>query len=248
MSLQEKVLTGKQLRPLRVIVYGPGGIGKSFWASQWKESLILDIEGGLGGIDCASIPLIGKPWSEILSTLTELATEEHDYKTIVLDSLDWLERLMHIDICQVRGCISIGDLQYGAGYVQALSYFEELVQHMEALRAKGMNIVLICHASIKEMKDPTAHLYSKYQLALNAKAAEKMYQWADCVLFAKQEISVTTEKKDFGGVRKRAGGGERRMYCNDSPTYHAKNRYDLPDEMPLDYEVFRNHITAYFGE
>ncbi len=126
MSLQEKVLTGKQLRPLRVIIYGPGGIGKSFWASQWKESLILDIEGGLGGIDCASIPLIGKPWSEILSTLTELATEEHDYKTIVLDSLDWLERLMHIDICQVRGCISIGDLQYGAGYVQALSTLKSL--------------------------------------------------------------------------------------------------------------------------
>jgi len=248
MSFKDNILKGKQLKPMRVILHGPGGIGKTYWTAQWKKSLILDIEDGLGGIDCESLPLKDKNWNEILELLGELSTEKHDYKTIVIDSLDWLERLMHIDICNVRGCVSIGDLQYGAGYVQALSYFEKMVQALELLREKGMNTVLVCHSQVKEVKDPTAQLYSKHQLALNAKAADKMYQWADCVLFAKQEINVTTEKKDFGGTRKRAGGGERRMYCNDSPTFMAKNRYDLPDEMPLDYEIFRNHITAYFGE
>ena len=244
----DHIITRKRMKPLRVLLYGPGGIGKSYWAAQWNNSVILDLEDGLGGIDCASLPMRDAEWEDILHALNMLAQEKHDYKTVVIDSLDWLERLMHHDICNQRGCVSIGDLQYGAGYVQALSYFEKLVKYMELLREKGMNTVLICHAATKDVKDPTTQLYSKWQLALHQKAAEKMFQWSDCTLFAKQEINILTEKKDFGGQRKRAGGGERRMYCNDAPTYQAKNRYDLPDEMPLDYEVFKNHITAYFGE
>ena len=244
----DQIISGKRPKPLRVLIYGPGGIGKSYWAAQWRNSLVLDIEDGLGGIDCASLPLKGAEWATVIDALEMLANEEHEYKTVVIDSLDWLERLMHLDICIQRGCASIGDIQYGAGYVQALTYFEKLVKHLEDLREQGMNIVLICHAATKEVKDPTAQLHNKWQLALHKQAAEKMYQWSDCTLFAKQEITILTEKKDFGGQRKRAGGGERRMYCNDSPTYQAKNRYDLPDEMPLDYEIFRNHITNYFKE
>lgn len=244
----KQIRSGKRKDPLRVLLYGPGGIGKSYWAAQWPDSIVLDIEDGLGGIDCSSLSLKEANWENILEALNMLAEEEHQYRTVIIDSLDWCERLMHIDIANDRGVGSIGDLQFGAGYVQALSYFERMIKYLELLRSKGVSIVLLCHAKVVSANDPMAAQYQRFGLSLNAKAAEKMAQWADCVLFARMEISLVTEQKDFGGTRKRAGGGERRLYCNESPSFTAKNRYALPDEMPLEYPVFANHINSYFGD
>ena len=41
------------------------------------------------------------------------------------------------------------------------------------------------------------------------------------------------------GKAKAKGRAKRKMHANHRPTYDAKNRYDLPDDMDLDFEPLR---------
>ncbi|MCS6901519.1 MAG: MAPEG family protein, partial [Myxococcales bacterium] len=78
------------LRPLRVVLYGVEGVGKSTFASQAPDPIFLCAEEGAVGLDVARFPT-AHTWIEVLEAIRVLTHEEHPYKTLVIDSLDWLE-------------------------------------------------------------------------------------------------------------------------------------------------------------
>ena len=101
-----QIIQGKQGRPRRVMLYGTHGIGKSTWAAEAPSPIFLQCEEGLDDIGVDRTPLLST-FGDVSSALSWLASNEHEYRTIVIDTLDWLERLVHDECCQKHGKNSI---------------------------------------------------------------------------------------------------------------------------------------------
>jgi len=244
MGLLEKVMCGKAPAPRRVMLYGTHGIGKSTFASCAPKPIFLQTEDGLGEIDCDKLPLV-TTFAEAMGALSELYTEKHPYQTIVVDSLDWLERLIWAEVCRKRNVENIEEIGYAKGYVFSLTQWREFLEGLSALRAdRGMTAVLIAHARIERFENPETESYDRYVPRLHKLAAAIVQEWCDEVLFA--TYKVYTKQSDEGFNRKRTqgvGSGERIIRTQERPAHVAKNRLNLPDELPLDWNTYAQHMA-----
>ena len=245
MSALASIITGAKPGPRRMLVYGTAGIGKSTFAACAPAPIVVQTEDGLGEIDCHKFP-VAASFDEVMSHLGALYQEEHAYRTVVIDSLDWLERLIWAKVCSVRQVASIEDIGYGKGYTFALQYWRDILDGLSALRdRKGMTVVLIAHAKIERFEDPTCDAYDRYVPRLHKTAAAMVAEWCDEVLFA--SYKVFTKATDEGFNQKRVqglGSGERVLKTTERPAHLAKNRLNLPDELPLAWADFARHLTA----
>ncbi len=245
MKLLQQVTSGRGPAPRRVMLYGTHGIGKSTFASCAPKPVFIQTEDGLGEINCAKFP-VTTTFDQAMQALSELYTDEHPYRTVVVDSLDWLERLIWTDVCRKRNVESIEDIGYAKGYVFAMSQWREFLEGLSALRSdKGMTTVLIAHARIERFENPETDSYDRYVPRLHRLASQVLQEWCDEVLFA--TFKVFTKQTDEGFDRKRnqgIGTGERVLRTVERPAHVAKNRLSLPEEMPLDWNVYAQHMTT----
>lgn len=244
MSLLTSIHTGRTAQPPRLMVYGQEGVGKSTFAAQVPEAVFIQTEDGLGQIDCAKFPLC-ETFRDVLAQLTALRDEAHDFKTVALDSLDWLERLIHDDICSAYGVNSIekADGGYGKGYVHALTHWRTVLGLLDDLRARGMAIILLAHAKIERFEDPENPAYDRYSPRLHKTASALITEWADAVLFAQRRLRVSKEGQRTVAAPIGPDGGERLLRTVGGPGCVAKNRYALPSELPLNFEALLPHLT-----
>ncbi|GAB4232403.1 MAG: hypothetical protein OHK0028_07840 [Deltaproteobacteria bacterium] len=244
MKLLEQVMSGKTPAPRRVMLYGTHGIGKSTFASCAPNVVFLQTEDGLGEIDCDKFP-VATTFHEAMKALSELYTEPHPYQTVVVDSLDWLERLIWTEVCRKRNVESIEDIGYAKGYIFALTQWREFLEGLTALRAdRGMTAILIAHARIERFENPETESYDRYVPRLHKLAAAVVQEWCDEVLFA--TYRVHTKQNDEGFNRKRTQGigtGERIIRTQERPAHVAKNRLNLPEELPLDWNAYAYYLT-----
>ncbi len=244
MTLLDQIHSGRNPAPRRVLLYGTQGIGKSTFGSMSDKPIFVQTEDGLGEIDCDKFPL-SESFDESLAALTELYSHEHPYRTVVVDSLDWLERLIWADVCRKRNVESIEDIGYAKGYVFALSQWRDFLEGLSALRRdKGMTVVLVAHARIERFENPETETYDRYVPRLHKLASAVVQEWCDEVLFATYKIH--TKQTDEGFNRKRTHGlgtGERIVRTVERPAHVAKNRLNLPDELPLDWSAFSQFLN-----
>jgi len=229
-------------KPPRIVIYGAGGIGKSTFAADAPNPVFLDIENGLDGIECAKIKI--PSWEVLGSAMLALQGQDHEFKTVVIDSIDWLEQLIHKHVAELHGVKSVTDISYGRGYGESLVYIERLLNGLTRLRdEKGMTIILIAHDQIKRYDDPMGDGYDRHQLKLHEKAGAKVFEWADAVLFAKTKTLTKSSQEGFKKSVKAIDAG-RVIYTNDSPAFMAKHRASLalPDEIPLSWEAFISNV------
>ena len=173
----------------------------STWGAQSENPIFIQTEDGLGKIDCARFPL-AEDYAQVITALSELYAEEHDYRTVVIDTLDWLERLIWADVCRKRGVENIEDIGYAKGYTFALSQWREVLDGLQALRnERGMMVILIAHCQIDKFQSPVADTYDRYAPRLHKHASAVVHEWADEVLFA--TYRVDTKQVDEGFDRKR---------------------------------------------
>jgi hypothetical protein len=199
-------------------------------------------------------PLATK-YDDVLSALAELRQESHEYETVVIDSLDWLERLVFDRLCSEHNTTSIEQVAggYSKGYTLALSLWREIIEHLNALRnERGMVVLLIAHSKVERFEDPESSPYDRYSPRLHKHSAALVSEWCDAVLFATRKIR--TQSEDAGFNRKRTiahaigkGGGERILRCVGGPSCVAKNRYGIVDELPLSWAAFVQAITQSQG-
>jgi hypothetical protein len=175
-----------------------------------------------------------------MDALASLYTEAHDFKTVVVDSADWLEPLVWNKACRDNGWASIEDAGYGKGYVAALSLWRQYIDGLNALRDdRGMTVVQIAHTDIKRFDSPEHDPYDRYVIKLHNRAAALLQEHSDIVLFANYRIS--TVKADVGfnkKVNRALGSGERVIHTAERPAFLAKNRYGLPETLSLDWQTF----------
>ena len=237
-SFLDSITTGLTPKPRRTMIYGVPAVGKSSFAAMADSPIFIQTEEGLGDIDCAKFPL-AKSYEEVLGALEGLYSMSHEYKTVVIDSLDWLERLIHSHVCLKKNVASIEDIGYGKGYLFALTYWKEILDGLSALRDdKNMGVLLIAHSQIVRFEAPDQEAYDRYSPRLNKAANAMIQEWCDEVLFANYQI-VTKVADD--GKRKRTvpvGKGERVLHTTERPAFVAKNRLNMPEEIELDYSVY----------
>jgi hypothetical protein len=245
MSVLSTIVSGATPGPRRMLVYGTAGIGKSTFATCAPAPIVIQTEDGLNEIVTSKFP-VAQSLDEVMQALAGLYSEPHEFRTVVIDSLDWLERLIWAKVCQTRQVATIEDIGYGKGYAFALSHWRDVLDGLSALRtARGMTVVLIAHARIERFENPETEAYDRYVPRLHKTAAAIVAEWCDEVLFA--SYRVFTKATDEGFNQKRVqglGNGERVLRTTERPSHLAKNRLNLPDELPLAWSEFAKHLPA----
>jgi hypothetical protein len=225
-------------KPPRLMTYGTHGMGKTTFGSGAPNPIFILTEDGLGQIDVPHFPL-AKSFGEVKEALAAL-TEEHDYQTVVIDSLDWLDNLIWE---QINSQYDAKDLAFGKGAVIAADLWREVLDMLNILRDKGMACILIAHCEIKRFDSPEVEPYDRYQPKLQARSSALVQEWCDAVFFCNYKTIV--KQSDVGFNTKVARGistGERLMYTTEKPAYLAKNRYGLPESLPLSWDAFVSAI------
>ena len=230
-------------RPQKVCLYGPEGIGKSTFASQFPDPLFLDIEDSTSQLDVKRIQNITS-WEMLLQLISQVNNEK-PCKTLVIDTVDWAEKLCIQHVCAVNKKASIEDFGYGQGYMRLLETFAKMLELLNGTIKAGMNVVLNAHAQIRKFEQPDEMgAYDRWELKLNkkttAQTAALVKEWADALLFANYKTMVVTD--DNG--KKKGVGGKRVLYTQHASTWDAKNRWGLPMEVPFEFESIAPFISS----
>lgn len=228
----------------RILIYGSAGVGKTTFAAQSPSPIFIFTEDGAGALEVNAFP-VAKSFEEVMGALGALYQEDHDFHTVVLDSIDHLEPLIWAKTCEELGVNSIEAPGYGKGYVEALKWWRHLLEGINALRTvKGMGVVLIGHTQIRRFESPEHEAFDRYEPKLHKAASALVQESVDCILFAKHETKVKQEDGKFNTYRARGVSTGRRVICTtETPAYIAKNRYGLPAELPLDWSAFEQTLT-----
>lgn len=235
-------------RPRRVIIYGPHGIGKTTWAAGAEKPVLLPLEDGAGDLNLPSFPLCDT-LTQALQSVSELAREEHDFRTLIVDSFDWLEQRIWEQVCRNGGKNSIEEFGYGAGYEAAATEFRLFLDGLDYLRnRRGMWIIAIAHARIVQFNNPMTDSYDRYEPKLHKHVNGKAQEWADEVLFAGYKVYTKTTEQGFNKERTRGvGSGDRILYTCEKPSHLAKNRLGLPEELPLSFAAYRQAVDEAYA-
>lgn len=232
-----KIIKGKLPCAKKVLIYGPEGIGKSTFASMFPEPLFIDTEGSTKEMDVSRTPAPSS-WTMLLEQIAYVKQHPDICKTLVIDTLDWAEQMCVTHVCALHNKSGIEDFGYGNGYVYAKEEFGRLLNRLEEIVKAGIHVVLTAHAQMRKFEQPDElGAYDRWELKLGKKTTSQtsplVKEWADMVLFANYKtFSVAVDDK---GKKHKAQGGARVMYTAHHPCWDAKNRYNLPAEMPFDY-------------
>lgn len=237
MSLLEQVHIGKRPAPRRCMVYGVQGVGKSTFGATSRRPIFVQTEDGLGEIECAKFPL-SRSFDDVMAALGDLATQPHEYETVVVDSLDWLERMIWQEVCKAENVSNIEKIGFQKGYTYALNQWRQFLAGLDDLRlTRGIAVILIAHCKIEKFQTPEDSAFDRFSPRLHKLASAVVMEWCDEVLFA--TYSTTTDPKKVRNIT----APERIMRTCEGPTHVAKNRLNMPYELPLEwaaYDYFTN--------
>ncbi|WP_242394827.1 ATP-binding protein [Anaeromyxobacter oryzisoli] len=230
--------------PYRLLVHGRDGVGKSTFGSNAPAPVFLGTEDGTGHLDVARFPA-PETWEDVLDAIRTLTADSGGFKTLVIDSIDWAEPLLWKQVCAAAGVDGIEEVGggYGKGYTAALDGWRALLAALERLQAvRGMHVVLLAHSVIKKFANPEGEDYERYVIAMHDKSAALVRQWAKGVYFAQFETFAVAKKK--GEKVKGVSTGARLLWTQPSAAFDAKDRYFLPEHVPLDWEDFDAAVKA----
>lgn len=239
------ITRGKRLRAPKVVIYGPPKIGKTTFAVSAPASIGILTEDGIDAIEATAFPL-AKTYDDVLSALHVLQNEQHEFQSVFVDSLDWLEPLILAKICAEQRVKNIEDIGYGKGYIMADDVWRGFFSELDKLRnERNMTIICIAHEQINKVRNPTlSEDYDAYSLKLNKRAVAIINEWADVIGFCAHEVMTRNVDSGFNQKETKAiTTGQRKLHVNPHPAYVAGNRYGMAD-CPLAWSAFQNVLSV----
>lgn len=238
-----QITSGVLFTPLKVVVYGPEGIGKSTFAAQAPGPLFIDTEGSTSRMNVRRLPA-PTSFTMIQEEIRYVISNPSVCQTLVLDTADWAERLCRDGVCSKNSKSGLEDFGYGKGYTYVYEDFGRMLNLLDQVTDRGINVIVTAHAAMRKFEQPDeSGAYDRWELKLiNAQKcsiANMLKEWADMVLFANYETFVikSEDKKN------KVSGGKRVMYTTHHPCWDAKNRFGLPEKLPFDF----SHIAHCFN-
>lgn len=243
MSWQESLIRGKQELPPRICFYGGHGIGKSTIASKFPSPIFISTEDGLASLDVVSFPR-ATTVDDVAKSIGLLAKEEHDFKTVIVDSVDWL--VEPLIVSDVESKHDPKDLAYGKGQVLVAEQLRELMGGLDVLRRRrDMNVVLIAHATVVKYENPLTESYDRYQPKLPNRANSILQEWCDVIGYCGYRVLIKKDQAGYGNTTNRGiTTGERQIHLIETPAYVAKNRYNCPEVIPMSFEKLAEVIPV----
>ena len=261
----ESIKKDTTLRAPRIIVLGVEKIGKTTFScgTRFENGVISETglnspvvipakgEEGADGLNVSAFPTCNT-LDEIIDALGVLYVNEHEFKTVVLDSSSAIEPLVWQAVCSAANVDSIEAVGggYGKGYTEAVTRWRQIIEGLDALRnEKGMSSIIIGHVKVKRFDDPAGDSYDTYTWDIHEKAANTLFRWADVILFCNTKVAVRKEDAGFGKKTARgidATGGQRYLFTQKRPAHPGGGRgaYGrLPYELPLDWMAFTNAVA-----
>jgi hypothetical protein len=226
-------------RALMATILGDAGMGKTRLAAAFPKPIFIRAEDGMQSIPrdqrpdaFAKLEKVDDLWQQ----MTALIHEDHDYKTLVIDSVTALERLFGEDVLTRDGkakalAHALGG--FGAGYQAVGTAHQRLRKAAGILNTqKRMNVIFIAHADVETMKSPDMDDYMRYTLRLNQKYSLAPYvDDVDLVGFVRLQSFV---KGDDGERKKAISTGARELVCHATASNISKNRYGITQVLPFD--------------
>jgi hypothetical protein len=228
-----KITRGVRQTAKRVNAYGVEGIGKSTLASQFPNAVVLDTEDGTNHLDVARVSV--SSWMDLEGALHELIRDNQGFKTVVIDSIDWAERLLIDHLLKKANKRSIEDFGFGKGYTMVAESVGRLLAVCDSLIDQGVNVVMVGHSTVKRVSPPDMDEgYDRYELKLTKQSGPLVKEWADCILFANYRTKLVAGED---GRTRAKGGRERVLHAERTAAFDAKNRYGLAPELPMTIEA-----------
>ena len=234
----------KRVRAPKIVIVGQGKIGKTTFAAMAPNAIGILTEDGADAVEANAFPLAGS-LPEVYAAVDTLINQDHDFQTLFIDSLDWLEPMIQQHVCTANGWKNIEAPGFGKGYVAAAEEWRNLLSGLEVLRsAKGMGIILIAHDKIKRIEDPLTEGFDSHVLKLHDRAGALVQEWADVIGYAGYRIFTSKTDAGFGNKETKATTtGERILHVEPHPAHCGGNRFGLQN-MPLDWSAFQASLTA----
>jgi hypothetical protein len=220
-------------KPPILLIYGPEKMGKTTLASEFPAPVFVQTEDGASGtLELDSFGLL-TTFQEVLDALQALATEEHSFKTVNIDSVSKMQKLVWAEACRRNNWSSIEQPGFGKGYIETDYVWAELLDACRYLRDHcGMTVILIAHSVTERFDDPETQSYSRYEIDLHKRAMAILTREVDGIFLVKKDVTIKTEGAKPGQGRARADGGDARwIYCQGRPAFQAGNRYDMPERL-----------------
>jgi hypothetical protein len=235
----------KTVPPRRVLLYGEAGIGKSSWAAESEAPIFFDLEGGLGDLDVQAFPR-PKTLQEFVQQVHSLRDGEHEFRTAVLDTVDWLEQLIEARVCEQHEVESLIKLDFGRGAVAVGEKWAIVLQELQDLvDAKGMQIIMLAHGQVEKVEMPDVEPFERFAPRMSKRGVGLLKDWATEIFCARLDFRTTTKKGDFGRERTTVRDlKERVIYTTPAPTHIAKQRIPMPSVLPLRYSAFAECVAA----
>lgn len=233
-----KITRGEIQSPLKGVIYGPEGIGKSTFAAAFPGALFIDTEGSTNYLDVARTQ---RPtsWGELCQQVNDIAAQPGLCQTLVIDTADWAEALCVQFLCESYRKTGLEEFGYGKGYVYLAEEFGRLLMSLEAVLQSGVNVLFTAHAKMRKFEQPEEMgAYDRWEMKLSKQVAPLLKEWADMVLFANYKTIVVKSSDGKAKVQ----GGKRVLYTSHHPCWDAKNRQGLPEELPLDFSSIAHAI------
>lgn len=247
----EGIIKGVVHTPPRIVIYGVHGIGKSTLAAGAPAPIFIPTEEGANEIDVDKLPTCSSH-EDVMNALRALYKEAHDYQTAVIDSADWLEDFIHLEL---KASYTDKELSYGKDSVRAAEKMNEVLTALNHLRTKrNMACIIVAHSEVKRFDSPLTEPYDRYQPKLQSRFSALVQEWADLVGFATWDVVVQKEEVGFNREARRGiSTGVRKLYTEERPAFLAKNRYGMPVELTLPdvsqqregFKVLAQHIPFY---
>lgn len=241
----KNVVKGAVLSPVRVLIHAADKVGKSSFAAGAPSPVFIGMEGGLEQLGPARYPQ-PESFDDVLAALEDLRVSPHDFKTVVVDPVNWLERFIFQEVCKEYGKSNIdevlGGFQKGQG--RAIKFWDMMLSALDALRdERRMHVILTAHTAVRNQKNPEAQDWGSWQPAMDKVGAERMKQWVDAILFARLEEFA----KSVDGKVKGRSTGARVLLTQSNAAYAAGNRFGLPEELPLSWADFWRAVETGHG-
>ena len=231
------IMKGIKNSPRKIVIYGPPKIGKSSLVSAIPGALMIPTEDRVTHIDCDKTDVVGS-YEEVMEIFQYLYSGT-SYRAVIVDTLDWMEPMLHESICRARGFDSIIDnrnpeTNYGRGLkYHAVEGWKKFLYNCDHLRKEtGMSIILVAHSQVEKISPPESDAYDRYSFKIDKNATAVVEEWADVIGFYNREVLVSKEDQGFGKKKGKALNIDDRRVLNlqaTSPAWISGNSFDLPD-------------------
>lgn len=243
----------KSDKPPITLIYGVDGVGKTSLAAEWPDPVYLHTQGEEppSNIDLQS-PGVIESYDEMIELMTQLVVEDHDRRTVIVDSLDGFESLVWAKTCERLGVASIEAPGFGKGYVEADQEWSYFIDGAAALKQRGVAVVMLAHPEVVRFDSPITDPYSRYTVKLHKRSNALIREKSDIVAF--MNYRTTIKEKEVARQKTVAhgeGGGDRQIHLEERPGFLAKNRYQMPTvvqyKIGKGYEELSKHFPAPYG-